>query len=84
MILIKKILVSLLIALFGTCLALAAVEILFRIIESRTKPVPWNDRPVFYFQHEGSPTLQDYPYSPVKPHNTFRIAVIGDSFSFAP
>lgn len=56
-----------------------------RLIEARSRETKqWSDRPPFYFQHEGSPTLKDYPYSEQKAPGTFRIAVVGDSYSFAP
>ncbi len=82
----RKILISLVLSLVGLLTGVIGVEILFRIFEWRgaKSQVAWSDRPAFYFQHEGSATLQDFNYQKQKPPNTFRIAVVGDSFSFAP
>ncbi|MCB0311438.1 MAG: SGNH/GDSL hydrolase family protein [Bdellovibrionales bacterium] len=44
----------------------------------------WSDRPNFYFAHELAPAAQDLPHRKVKPADTYRIAVVGDSFTFAP
>jgi len=68
----------------GIALALLATELVVRGIELiPSGHKKWSDRPQEYFQHEASATLQDYSYPP-KVGDTFRIAVIGDSFSFAP
>jgi lysophospholipase L1-like esterase len=76
-----------LLALFlSTSVCLGLVEVLFRTVlsESNLKPKEWSDRPSYYYVPEGAKTLQDRPHSPQKAPNTFRIAVVGDSFSFAP
>jgi len=83
---IRSFLLSLL-ALCGSllvCLGLA--EVLFRTVlsEDKFKPKEWSDRPEFYYISENSPTFQDRPRSKTKPENTFRVAVVGDSFAFAP
>lgn len=80
----KKILVSAAISLFGLALGIVCIEIGYRLLERSGGQAAWSDRPPFFFQHERSPTLQDYPIEPQKPENTFRIAVVGDSFTFAP
>jgi len=41
-----------------------------------------SDRPAFYYKHEAAKTLQDYPFSYSKPEGSYRLAVIGDSFTF--
>jgi lysophospholipase L1-like esterase len=76
---------SLLFSLVSLVISLGLVEAGFRLWKARAaSTVAWNDRPPFYFQAEASPTLKDYAYAPTKPENTFRIAVVGDSYSFAP
>lgn len=44
----------------------------------------WSDRPRFYYLHERSATFQDLPHAARKPPHSFRIGVVGDSFSFGP
>lgn len=78
-----KTLYTLLIPLVGILASLLLLEIIFRLLPTRTA-APWSDRPKFYYQHSEAPTLQDYPYAKVKDPSVFRIAVVGDSFSFAP
>jgi lysophospholipase L1-like esterase len=74
---------SFLISCFSLIVTLFAVELCFRLIPS-PKQVSWSDRPKYYYQHELSTTLQDAPYSEKKAQDVFRVAVVGDSFSFAP
>lgn len=70
-------------ALFGIIAALTVIEGGFRLFGPRP-PVRWNDRPARYYVPENAETLQDYPHAPAKPEGVYRIAVVGDSFSFAP
>jgi lysophospholipase L1-like esterase len=71
--------------LFGLLLAIVAVEGVVRIFDFDVpKELPWQDRPSTYFIPEGALTMQDFPHSTTKPKGTIRIAVVGDSFSFAP
>lgn len=79
---IKK-LAPLFVSLFGVLFAFLLIEIGFRLFTPKP-PKPWSDRPKEYFIHEASETFQDYPHEKVKPAGTYRIAVIGDSFTFAP
>jgi hypothetical protein len=82
---IKSVLITVATALFGTAVALGVVEVGVRLfVPSAPKGPKWSDRPVFYFRSPGAPTMQNYPYNPNKPAGAYRIAVIGDSFTFAP
>jgi hypothetical protein len=69
----------------GTLLALVVVEAGFRLagLLSRRERAR-EDRPEFYYSHELAPTLKDHPYQVPKPAGTFRIAAVGDSFTFGP
>ena len=79
-----SVLVTLATAVFGVVMALGVVEVGVRAFVSTAPKGPkWSDRPAFYFRSPGAPTMQNYPYNPQKPAGTFRVAVIGDSFTFA-
>lgn len=72
--------------LFGLILSLMLLEGTIRLAEGRlvsTHP-QWSDRPRYYFRPEASQTMQDYPISNPKSTNSFRLAIIGDSYTFAP
>lgn len=83
---IRSITATVVTSLFGTALALGLLEILVRVaVPSKGAEGPgWSDRPSFYFRSPGAPSMQGYPYNPQKPSGAFRVAVIGDSFTFAP
>jgi lysophospholipase L1-like esterase len=72
--------------LFGIIVSLIAVEGAVRIIEhkSSSADTSWSDRPRYYTRPELSETMQDYPITRPKPSNVFRLAVVGDSYTFAP
>jgi hypothetical protein len=81
----KSFLITIGTSLLGIGMALGVVELGVRVlVPSAPKGPKWSDRPVFYFRAPGAPTMQNYPYNPQKPAGTFRIAVVGDSFTFAP
>lgn len=66
---------------FGILSALVIIEVGFRIAGSALpKPAKWNDRPAVYYLPEKSHG-RDRIFSPAKPENTFRIVVVGDSFT---
>jgi hypothetical protein len=82
---VRQLLGGILVSLLGLAIGLLGVEATVRFLESKGSTTKqWSDRPPFYFQHENSPTLKDYPYPQEKAPGTFRIAVVGDSYSFAP
>lgn len=71
--------------LAGSVLALAMIEIPVRMFWTRLQGVPkWNDRPPFYYVPEDARGVSDFRYEVPKPANTYRIAAIGDSFTFTP
>ena len=77
---------NLLALLFGFLLSLILLEGVIRLAEGRllTTAARWSDRPRYYFRPEASETMQDYPISRPKKDDTFRLAIIGDSYTFAP
>lgn len=77
--------VSLVISFIGLLASLALVEICYRLLAGNTiESVVPSERPATYYLPHDAKTLQDFPYSKTKSPDTFRIAVVGDSFSFAP
>lgn len=80
----KQIIHNLFALFVGTLVSLLVAEGAVRLGESFSSPARWSDRPRYYFRHEASTTMQDFPYENPKPAKTLRIGVIGDSFSFAP
>lgn len=82
----KKALSAIAVSLTGTIVALVILELTLRIVLPKTGEIGtrWDDRPLFYFRAPGMPGMQDFPYIIPKPKGTFRIAAIGDSFTFAP
>ena len=81
----KKLIQGLAVSFFGIFLSLLIIEAAFRLIANYKPSAPkWSDRPKFYFKDESAETIQDYAYSKKKPSGRFRIAVVGDSFTFAP
>lgn len=47
-----------------------------------SRSAEWSDRPHTYFFPEASHSSRDYAHTVQKPQQTFRIGVIGDSFTF--
>lgn len=82
---VNKIIPGLLLGLLGVVFSLVLFELCFRLWQyAAAKQTVWSDRPKRYFIHEQSRSFQDYPYSIPKTEGAFRIAVVGDSFSFGP
>lgn len=81
----RQLILGIALSFLGIFFALLGVEVLVRVLlwKQGTR-APWSDRPSYYFAKEGGRSLQDYSYAVPKSAETFRIAVVGDSFSFAP
>jgi hypothetical protein len=75
--------INFLVALAGLILSLLLVEVAFRILQPAKASKRWSDRPYGYFLPSNSTTLQGAAVGPKQP-GTFRISVVGDSFTFAP
>jgi hypothetical protein len=67
----------------GLVVSLVAFEVAVRLAGSLVKPERWSDRPYAFFLPSDSYTLQDSKRHPKQPGD-FRIAVVGDSFTFGP
>ena len=81
----KGLIKFLLVMALGLLLGLLGVEAIVRAFIYRGQvAASWSDRPKFYYATEQTDTLQDYRYKKTKSEDVFRIAVVGDSFSFAP
>jgi hypothetical protein len=80
----KTLFLSISLLLFGLILSVGLIEVGVRLIEPKLQTKPWSTRPRYYFAPETASTLQGFTHKRKKPENTFRIAVIGDSYSFAP
>ena len=81
---VKKLLLPFLLIIFGSCFSLLAVEGVIRLLLAKQAKSPaWSDRPEFYYKYSESENMQDYPWPDSKPEGSFRIVVLGDSFSFA-
>ncbi|MCB0353560.1 MAG: SGNH/GDSL hydrolase family protein [Bdellovibrionales bacterium] len=66
-------------------MSLLLLEGVFRVLPfANHRAAQWTDRPSSYYIHAKSKSFQDAPFLTEKPANTYRIAVAGDSFTFAP
>ncbi len=63
----------------GVIIALLAAEAAIRIFAASAPSLPKSDRPLFYYDVERDPS-QD-PFFPGKKPGSFRISVVGDSFT---
>ncbi len=80
----RSLLLGFLVSLIGIVFSLILLEIVVRLFLLKGSTAEgWSDRPAYYYKPLQSETLQDYPYGPKK-EDLFRIAVVGDSFTFAP
>ena len=74
----------LVVALGGLLAALLLLELGMRLFQPAPSAVSPNDRPSFYYLPTSAESFRDRRYPFEKPSGTFRIAVVGDSFSFGP
>jgi lysophospholipase L1-like esterase len=81
----KNITLNFLLLLMGTIAPLAIVELTLRIAQdNKTEPKPLTDRPqVHYLPENANIKLLDHEHNPQKAEGTFRIVVVGDSFTYA-
>lgn len=69
----------------GLIFSFLLIEITFRIVEiNKTVTKRWNDRPYKYFLSASAHSLQNQHHNVHKPFGAKRIAVVGDSITFAP
>ena len=72
------------VAIIGVMLSLVAIEITFRAIALfASAPARWSDRPLGFFMPDSARSLQEKTVTS-KTKATFRISVVGDSFTFGP
>ena len=76
--------IILLLPIFGLLAAAITIEIVFRLFSTTKIAARWSDRPKYYYRSHKSTSLQGNVYDAVKPKDTFRVAVVGDSISFGP
>ncbi len=79
----RNILVNSSMTLFSLAFCALLGEVVLRVIPPPSK-AQWQDRPNFYYLPEDAENLQGNIHSKQKDPGAFRIAVIGDSFTFAP
>ena len=68
----------------GIVAPLLLLELCVRVAEQLHPRSSWSDRPTFFYKPSSATNLQGNVYQSSKPTGTFRIAVVGDSISFAP
>lgn len=68
--------------LFGIFVGLLLFEGAVRILESASGPTRYRDFPTVWYLPEGSLDNRDYYYPRQKPTDTYRIVVVGDSFTY--
>lgn len=82
---VKALLLNSLLLCLSLVVFLGIIEVLFRIFGSNAPTAPvWSDRPVKYFMPENAQSLQGPAHSVKKGSNIYRIAVVGDSYSYGP
>ncbi|MBL7662506.1 hypothetical protein JNK13_07115 [bacterium] len=75
-------LANLALALFGILIFLIAGEIIARAYLSIPAKKVASDRPVYWYLPEASTDYRNLPVTPEKPAGTYRIIVVGDSFTY--
>lgn len=79
----KTALLNILLVLASLIFCLGLGEVALRLVPP-APPARWVDRPDFYYAPKGSENFQGNVYPKEKPNGVFRVAVVGDSFTFAP
>ena len=73
-----------LLSLVGVVFALLALEAGLRLVMPRSTALKEEDRPEVYFGPQAQHPKQDFDYAANKPPHVWRLAVLGDSFTFGP
>lgn len=79
---------GLLLVILSILFALGGLELIFRLFYSKEpqnknkNKVAWRDRPTAWYLPESSVDNRDFFYPREKPKDVFRIAVVGDSFTY--
>lgn len=76
-------LAKLLVLISSILVSLIAFEVIFRLFESKIDAPIWSDRPSEWYLPEGTRDQRNAAFPKVKPDGSFRIVVVGDSFTFA-
>jgi hypothetical protein len=71
-------------SLASLAFCLLAAEVVFRLIGAGAKVRTWQDRPQYYYMPAEARSLRGIDQPAGENSSIFRVAVIGDSFSFAP
>ncbi len=71
-------------SLASLAICLLTAEAVFRIIGAGPKVRSWKDRPLYYYLPAGARSLRGLDLPEAADPTVFRLAVFGDSFSFAP
>ena len=73
---------------FVCCIALlicvAAAEFMVRCLPAISGGKKWYDRPQFFYVPEDAQSMRGNLIADEKPPHTYRIGIVGDSFTFAP
>lgn len=80
----KSILINIGTAVLTVLLLLILTEAMFRLLSPPAVTADTSDRPRWYYVPARSFEHKDYSYEKTKPEGVFRIAAIGDSFTFPP
>jgi len=74
--------VELALLFFGIFISLLLLEFGVRVFSKLSAPVAWRDRPTQWYVPESTVDNRDFYYPPEKAQGTFRVIVIGDSFTY--
>ena len=77
-------LLLILIPIFGIIFAIFLIEVAFRLIYRTPEMIRYPDRPRTYYMPEHADSMRDQNYSSKKEEKSYRIVVVGDSFTFGP